>query len=52
MRQKEHQDFCRKGKLDKSTLANKHSWENDHPVKWDKSELLVPAKIYFSKTTR
>ena len=51
IRQKEHKDCCRKCQLDKSALA-KHSWENDHLVKWDESELLVPVKNYFSRQIR
>ena len=51
IRQKEHKDCCRKCQLDKSALA-KHSWENDHLVKWDESELLVPEKNYFSRQIR
>ena len=31
-----------------SALA-KHAWENDHPIKWDDSELLVPVRNYFSR---
>ena len=51
VRQKEHKDCCRKCQPDKSALA-KHAWENDHPIKWDDSELLVPVRNYFSRQIR
>ena len=51
VRQKEHKDCCLKCQLDKSALA-KHAWENDHPIKWDDSELLVPVRNYFSRQIR
>ena len=51
VRQKEHKDCCLKCQSDKSALA-KHAWENDHPIEWDDSELLVPVKNYFSRQIR
>ena len=48
VRQKEHKDCCLKCQPDKSALA-KHAWENDHPIKWNDSELLVPVRNYFSR---
>ena len=51
VRQKEHKDCCLKCQPDKSALA-KHAWENDHPIKWDDSELLVTVKNYFSRQIR
>ena len=43
VRQKVHKDCCLKCQSDKSALA-KHALENDHPIKWDDSELLVPVR--------
>ena len=51
VRQKEHKDCCLKCQPDKSALA-KHAWGNDHPIKWDDSELLVPVRNYFSRQIR
>ena len=51
VRQKEHKDCCLKCQSDKSALA-KHAWENDHPIKWDDSELLAPVRNYFSRQIR
>ena len=48
LKQKEHKDCCLKCQPDKSALA-KHAWENDHPIKWDDFELLVPVRNYFSR---
>ena len=47
VRQKEHKDCCLKCQPDKSALA-KHALENDHPIKWDDSELLVPVRTQVS----
>ena len=49
-RLKHTQDICTR-QPDKSALA-KHAWENDHPIKWDDSELLAPVRNYFSRQIR
>ena len=48
---RDNKDCCLKCQPDKSALA-KHAWENDHPIKWDDSELLAPVRNYFSRQIR
>ena len=33
---KEHPEACRKGKTDKSAIAD-HTWSMQHPILWDKT---------------
>ena len=41
-RLKEHQDACRKGALEKSSVAE-HAWRNHHPIKWEDTSEVNPV---------
>ena len=40
LRRKEHKTNCEKAELEKSAVA-KHSWTNDHRIKWNEASILA-----------
>ena len=51
LRLKEHKTNCEKTKLEKSAVA-KHSWTNDHRIKWNEASILVTENHKFSHKMR
>ena len=44
LRLKEHKTNCEKAELEKSAVA-KHSWTNDHRIKWNEASILARPSI-------
>ena len=51
LRLKEHKTNCEKAKLQKSAVA-KHSWTNDHRIKWNEVSILATESHKFSRKMR
>ena len=51
LRLKEHKTNCEKAELEKSAVA-KHSWTNDHPIKWNEASILATESHKFSRKMR
>ena len=50
LRHKEHKTNCEKAELEKSAVA-KHSWTNDHLIKWNEA-FFLRLKIISSRKMR
>ena len=50
-RRKEHLDCCRKGQVEKSSVA-KHAWEKDHRILWKGCILVAPVRNYYLRKVR
>ena len=48
---KEHKTNCEKAELEKSAVA-KHSWANDHRIKWNEASILATESHKFSRKMR
>ena len=48
---KEHKTNCEKAELEKSAVA-KHSWTNDHRIKWNEASILATESHKFSRKMR
>ena len=48
---KEHKTNCEKAELEKSAVA-KHSWTNDHHVKWNEASILATESHKFFRKMR
>ena len=51
LRLKEHKTNCEKAELEKSAVA-KHSWTNDHRIKWNEAFILATESHKFSRKMR
>ena len=51
LRLKEHKTNCEKAELEKSAVA-KHSWTNDHRIKWNEASILATESHKFSRKMR
>ena len=51
LRLKEHKANCEKAELEMSAVA-KHSWTNDHRMKWNKASILATESHKFSRKIR
>ena len=51
LRLKEHKTNCEKAGLEKSAVA-KHSWTNDHHIKWNEATILAIDNHKFSRKMR
>ena len=51
LRLKEHKTNCEKAELEKSAVA-KHSWTNDHRIKWNEESILATESHKFSRKMR
>ena len=51
LRLKEHKTNCEKAELEKSAVA-KHSWTNDHRIKWNEASILATESHKFSHKMR
>ena len=51
LRLKEHKTNCEKAKLEKSAVA-KHTWTNDHRIKWNEASILATESHKFSRKMR
>ena len=51
LRLKEHKTNCEKDELEKSAVA-KHSWTNDHCIKWNEATILAIDNDEFSRKMR
>ena len=51
LRLKEHKTNCEKAELEKSAVA-KHSWTNDHCIKWNEAPILATESHKFSRKMR
>ena len=51
VRLKEHKTNCEKAELEKSAVA-KHSWTNDHRIKWNEASILATESHKFSRKMR
>ena len=51
LRLKEHKTNCEKAELEKSAVA-KHSWTNDHRIKWKEASILATESHKFSRKMR
>ena len=51
LRLKEHRTNCEKAELVKSAVA-KHSWTNDHRIKWNEASILATESHKFSHKMR
>ena len=51
LRFKEHKTNCEKAELEKSAVA-KHSWTNDHRIKWNEASILATESHKFSRKIR
>ena len=51
LRLKEHKTNCEKAELEKSAVA-KHSWTNDHRIKWNEASILGTESHKFSRKMR
>ena len=47
LRLKEHKTNCEKAELGKSAVP-KHSWTNDHRIKWNEASILATESHKFS----
>ena len=46
-----HNTNCEKAELEKSAVA-KHSWTNDHRIKWNEASILATESHKFSRKMR
>ena len=51
LRHKEHKTNCEKAELEKSAVA-KHSWTNDHRIKWNEAFFFATENHKFSRKMR
>ena len=51
IRLKEHKTNCEKAELEKSAVA-KHSWTNDHRIKWNEASIENGMKRQFKSIVR
>ena len=51
LRLQEHKTNCDKAELEKSAVT-KHSWTNDHRIKWNEESILATESQKFSRTMR
>ena len=51
LRLKEHKSNCEKAELEKSAVV-KHSWTNDHRIKWNEASILAIESHKFSRKMR
>ena len=51
LRLKEHKTNCEKAELEKLAVA-KHSWTNDHRIKWNEASILATESHKFSRKMR
>ena len=51
LRLKEHKTNCEKAELEKSAVA-KHSWTNDHRIRWHEASILATESHKFSRKMR
>ena len=51
LRRKEHKTNYKKAEPEKSAVA-KHSWANDHPIKWNEASILATESHKFSRKMR
>ena len=51
LRHKEHKTNCEKAELEKSVVA-KHSWTNDHRIKWNEAVFFGTENHKFSRKMR